>query len=139
MDMSPTREKRFVVEERSPGVFSLVDRVVKEADTEVLGDGKVIWVYDAEDMGVKPQEAKKQATAAARERNLQPLYDLVGTAEAAEILTVERPRIGRWKKTGVLPPPILELATGPIWLRKDIVALIKERESRRRTRGSVDS
>jgi hypothetical protein len=119
--------KRFVVEERTPQAWHLVDTVVTDAETGERG--KVIWAY----------ATKKEATAAARERNTTPLYDLVGTAEAAKILDVERPRIGRWKKTGLLPPPILELATGPIWLRKDIVALTKERESRRRQRGGTEA
>lgn len=122
-----TRQKRYVVEERTPGAYHVIDRIVKDAETGEFG--KVVTVCPT----------KKEATQAARDRNAQPFFDLVGTAEAAEILDVERPRIGRWKKTGVLPPPITELATGPIWLRKDITALTKERESRRRQRGGAEA
>lgn len=45
---------------------------------------------------------------------------LVGVREAAEILGVERPRINRWRGSGVMPEPIQELACGPIWLQQDV-------------------
>jgi hypothetical protein len=55
--------------------------------------------------------------------------DLVGTAEAAEILGVEKSRLSRWRKNGVrlpdgqrvrFPQPILELSATPIWRGRDI-------------------
>lgn len=92
--------------------------------------------------------------------------DLVGTAEAADdILKVERPRIGRWRKQyctvchgerptkntpspakacsckpknhshwgpSIMPPPLGELASGPVWERAQIAAMKGEREERRR-------
>jgi hypothetical protein len=64
-----------------------------------------------------------------------PKLDLVGTAEAAELLDVERPRIGRWVKSGVMPEPVARLASGPVWLKKDVLGISKEREKRRRPRG----
>lgn len=60
--------------------------------------------------------------------------DVVGTAEAAEILKVERPRIGRWRKQGKMPAPVAELAATPVWYRKQIESMVDDRESRRRTR-----
>lgn len=53
-----------------------------------------------------------------------PRLDLVGTAEAAAILNVERPRIGRWKKTGVMPPTVADLQAGPVWRRRDIERMV---------------
>jgi hypothetical protein len=46
--------------------------------------------------------------------------DLVGTAEAADILGVERPRIGRWIQRGVMPDRVCDLAATPVWERKHI-------------------
>jgi hypothetical protein len=119
--------KRFVVEERTPGAYHLIDRVVRDAETGELG--KVVFVYGK----------KKDAVAAAKERNNVLPADIVGTAEAAEILDVERPRIGRWKRSGLLPVPLTELATGPVWLRKDIEAVTDERELRRRQTRRAES
>jgi hypothetical protein len=73
-------------------------------------------------------EKEKRANGTRRRRKLP----LVGTAEAAEILGVERPRIGRWKKSGVLPEPVAEVAAGPIWYRSQIEGVREERERRRR-------
>lgn len=60
---------------------------------------------------------------------------LVGTAEAARILDVERSRIGRWRKSGRMPEPIDVLDATPVWLRPDVEALLEEREAGRRRRG----
>lgn len=68
---------------------------------------------------------------------------LVGTAEAAAILGVERPRIGRWRALDAsrieqglppakLPLPIQELAAGPVWLRSQIEAMREATDSRRK-------
>lgn len=64
-------------------------------------------------------------------------YDLVGTAEAAEILEVERSRIGRWIKAELMPAPVIELKATPVWRRRDIERLLPERERRRRGQGEV--
>lgn len=60
--------------------------------------------------------------------------DLVGTAEAADILRVERPRIGRWLKEEKMPEPVAVLAATPVWMRADIEAMKEWVEARRRTR-----
>lgn len=60
---------------------------------------------------------------------------LVGTAEVAAILNVERPRVGRWRSLGhMLPPVVGETAAGPIWNRSDIEALRSQTEARRKPR-----
>lgn len=58
--------------------------------------------------------------------------DVVGTAEAADILGVERPRIGRWIKRGVMPPTAIELKATPVWHRKDIMRMHDWVEANRR-------
>jgi hypothetical protein len=62
--------------------------------------------------------------------------DLVGTAEAAQILRVERPRIGRWRRAGIIPEPVAQIAAGPVWFRSQIEAVVDERSRRRRNRGA---
>jgi hypothetical protein len=63
---------------------------------------------------------------------------LVGTAEAAAILEVERPRIGRWRKldNGKLPPPVAQLASGPVWLRSQIEDMRASTMARKRPRAT---
>jgi hypothetical protein len=46
--------------------------------------------------------------------------DIVGTAEVAKLLGVERPRIGRWIKRGLMPPTAAHLQATPVWYRRDI-------------------
>lgn len=58
---------------------------------------------------------------------------LVGTAEAAAILGVERPRIGKWRALGKMPPVVGDLAAGPVWLRGDIEDMRPETVARRRS------
>lgn len=61
--------------------------------------------------------------------------DIVGTAEAANILGVERPRIGRWIKRGVMPPTATTLQATPVWHRKDIERMQPWVEANRRQLG----
>ena len=55
--------------------------------------------------------------------------DFMGTAEAAEFLGVEAPRIGRWRtkeeqgKQKRLPDPVAVLRMGPIFLREHLEPL----------------
>jgi Bacteriophage CII protein len=55
--------------------------------------------------------------------------DLLGWAEAAEVLGVEKSRISRWRRLGVVlpdgervsfPEPVLVLSAGPLWRGEDI-------------------
>lgn len=64
--------------------------------------------------------------------------DLVGTAEAAKILGVERPRIGRWKKSGIMPETVADLQAGPVWNKSDIERMVPYVVSIRRERGHAE-
>jgi len=46
--------------------------------------------------------------------------ELVGLAEVAGIAKSSRGTVRMWRLRGYLPPPITELACGPIWERKTI-------------------
>lgn len=56
--------------------------------------------------------------------------DLVGAVEASEILGVERTRIARYVKTGVMPEPVSKLRATSVWLRSDVEALAERRAAR---------
>lgn len=67
--------------------------------------------------------------AARSERQTIFSFDVVGTAEAAELLGVEKARLSKWRKLGVVlpdgrrvpfPSPVLELAATPLWRGRDI-------------------
>lgn len=58
--------------------------------------------------------------------------EIVGTAEAADMLGVERPRIGRWIKRGVMPPTAAVLQATPVWYRRDILKMRDWVEANRR-------
>lgn len=64
--------------------------------------------------------------------NRRKRQDLVGTAEAAELLGVERPRIGRWIGKGAMPQPVAKLGATPVWERADIEAMRDSVEARKR-------
>jgi hypothetical protein len=66
--------------------------------------------------------------------------DLVGGAEAAELLDVEKSRLSRWRKLGVVlpdrrrvpfPRPVLELRATPLWRGRDIRRLRDQLGQRR--------
>ncbi|RUS47850.1 DNA-binding protein [Cohnella sp. AR92] len=46
---------------------------------------------------------------------------LAGVAEAAELLGWTKQRIITYLSRGVFPSPIQRLASGPVWLRKQII------------------
>jgi predicted DNA-binding transcriptional regulator AlpA len=64
--------------------------------------------------------------------NTRARVDLVGTAEVAEILGVERPRIGRWIGKGQMPMPVMILRATPVWRRRDIEAMRDAVDSRKK-------
>lgn len=55
--------------------------------------------------------------------------DVVGTAEVAELLGVDRSQIGRWRRNGQFPEPAHRLAAGPFWYRSDVAKLAVERKA----------
>lgn len=72
--------------------------------------------------------------------------DLLGAYEVAALLGVDRTRPSKWMFKGTkfgpdrvpFPKPIVELKSGPIWLRSDVEKMIPFVEERRRTRASDD-
>jgi hypothetical protein len=63
---------------------------------------------------------------------VMPPPDLLGLAETAALLGVEKSRIGKWRHLGVVlrdgrrvpfPEPVLELRATPLWRGRDIRAL----------------
>lgn len=48
------------------------------------------------------------------------LLDLVGMKEAGEILDWDVRKISTYRKRGVFPEPLLELAMGPVWSKEKI-------------------
>lgn len=75
-----------------------------------------------------------------RPRRAQQLA-LVGTKEAADLLGVERTRIGRWKQKGIMPDPVSVTKATPVWRKKDVLKLAKrvqrERVERAKQRQSL--
>lgn len=61
----------------------------------------------------------------------EAMLNLLGVAEAAAMLGVDRSQIGRWRRAGRFPAPVLELAAGPLWW----VEQIEEFERHRPRRG----
>ena len=55
--------------------------------------------------------------------------DLVGLSEVAEIAGVSRQAVVNWRaRFSDFPPPVAELASGPVWTRDDIDNWLKTRE-----------
>ncbi len=48
--------------------------------------------------------------------------DLVGVAELAKMLGVSKQRASEARKKAGFPAPVAELATGPVWIRANVVA-----------------
>lgn len=65
----------------------------------------------------------------------QPLFPpAVGVAEAAEVLGLPKPRIYRLQEQGRMPEPVLELQSGPLFLRAEVEALAAELNTERAER-----
>jgi predicted DNA-binding transcriptional regulator AlpA len=58
--------------------------------------------------------------------------DLVGAAEAAELLNVPRSSVARWLKQGRFPRPLAVLRATPVWRRDDIQEFAAKRKPRER-------
>ena len=57
--------------------------------------------------------------------------DVVGVAEAAEIMEWDKRRVITYIDRGSFPEPITALASGRIWLREDVQAYAEEWRARR--------
>lgn len=53
--------------------------------------------------------------------------DIVGAAEAAEILGVKTPQISRWLKAGKMPESFQTLKATEVWLRADVLEMKAKR------------
>jgi hypothetical protein len=94
------------------------------------------WLREKESRGVKQVYVTSVLSRLAE--SVPPEDDvLVGTAEAATLLGVERPRIAKLRRRGIIPPPLIELASGPVWLRSQVVKGLDEVNSRRRNTPDV--
>lgn len=104
-----------------------------------LPDPRVVMEYELREHAEDDPVEYGSGTYGAGSATVTVKGRLVGTAEAAAILRVERPRIGRWRALGnKLPEPIAELAAGPVWLRSDIEALVAETDARRKPRKAAE-
>lgn len=73
---------------------------------------------------------------------LIPVDHLVGNAEAAALLGVDRTRISKWRHSDIqtrfgpdrvlFPSPVLSLTCGPLWDKADVLPLLPFVEERRR-------
>lgn len=64
---------------------------------------------------------------------------LLGTAEVAALLGVERPRVGKWRALGRIPEPLEDLKATPVWLREQIEPLVAEAHAGRRGERRLDA
>lgn len=111
---------------------ALREQVSEKAKAKAERDEKAELRKAKSDAGTAKVEVLADGTVVVTRTGILKL-DLVGTAEAAlDILHVERPRIGRWRKSGIMPEPVGEIAAGPVWLRPQITGMVKEREKHRR-------
>jgi len=91
--------------------------------------GVVSWLAEKRDAGVKQVRV---STMLDKLVGMNGADELVGTYEAAAILRVERPRIAKWRRNGIIPEPVAQLESGPVWLRSQIMATLPEADARRR-------
>lgn len=64
--------------------------------------------------------------------------DLVGTQEVTEMLDVSRQRVHELRRAGRFPEPIVQLASGPIWLRPAVEAFLEGWDRRAGRRPNVE-
>jgi hypothetical protein len=62
---------------------------------------------------------------------IEVIPDLVGVAEASEILGWDRRRVSTYVSRGAFPEPVASLASGRVWRREDVEAFRRDRASRK--------
>lgn len=72
---------------------------------------------------VGAEEVRQQLEGAAGE-------GLVGVAEVADLMQVSRQRVSSLRRDNRLPPPIAELAAGPVWTRAAVDRFLESRLQR---------
>ena len=80
--------------------------------------GEIMANLEAKDFTNEPLPANYLQSYYPQQHQLNT--EIVGYAEAAEILGWDKRRIGVYMKRGKFPEPIQQLASGPIWTRKQI-------------------
>lgn len=53
-----------------------------------------------------------------------PVEDILGTSEVAEVLCVSKQRIHSLRQMKEFPEPVVQLASTPLWDRKDVVSFL---------------
>jgi hypothetical protein len=53
-----------------------------------------------------------------------PVEDILGTSEVAEVLGVSKQRIHSLRQMNEFPEPVVQLASTPLWDRKDVVSFL---------------
>ena len=53
-----------------------------------------------------------------------PIEDILGTSEVAEVLGVSKQRIHSLRQMKEFPDPVVQLASTPLWDRKDVVSFL---------------
>ncbi len=67
---------------------------------------------------------------------IEVVPDVVGVAEAAEIMGWDKRRVVTYIDRGSFPEPLTSLASGRIWLREDVQAYADEWRARRAAKGA---
>jgi len=80
------------------------------------------------------QPTRNESAARPKQPKAVRQLDILGTSEVSKVLGVERPRIGRWIKRGVMPPTAARLDATPVWYRRDIEKMRPWVEANRRNR-----
>jgi hypothetical protein len=129
--------------------YARADHAAREDGTVRLDECRA-WLESKRDAGVKqvrivsvlralPEEEARPRRRRVRRPNPSDVIatalaedPLVGSKEAAELLGVERPRIGRLQRQGVMPEPLFELAAGPVWLQSQVESVREHIEGRRK-------
>ncbi|CAN5731731.1 hypothetical protein BH18ACT17_BH18ACT17_16210 [soil metagenome] len=78
--------------------------------------------------------ALRSATGGDVDLTVEVVPDIVGVAEAAEIMEWDKRRVVTYIDRGSFPEPITALASGRIWLREDVEAYAEEWRARRATK-----
>lgn len=131
------REKhaRGVKDVRVATLVALMDALPKEPKRRGLTREQRLQIMEEELVAQIGRDPVTYETAAGLVHVAGPI---LGTAETAAVLDVERPRVGRWdsrRREGVnyfLPAPIGRGRSGPYFLRQQIEAVRDEVTSRKK-------
>jgi hypothetical protein len=100
-------------------------KVLRKWLSELEGEGK-------KSVSLSALNAKLDEIEAKEKNGKAKLPRLMGTAEAAEYLGVERTRIGKWLNMGVMPEPAVKLKGTPVWTFDQVRGMKGERAKRTR-------